>query len=322
MFKRKTSKVRNRHQVKMLKANVMSPRIFWFDVRHAMAQLFRMTLWLALLGALGYAVWLGVQHGLVENEEFMLKRIELSENPAVDEIRLLNVAGIDPAGSLFDCDVAEIEGRLRALPEISDVDVRREFPGTLFVDLKVREPMLWVANKGAGIMPRDRITGLLVDRSGIAFPCPRGIYDEALALPVIALGDGGQPLKAGARVDHPDFVRGMRLYSAAGAYTPDAELWIDTIWQHKSWASRMTTRDGMEVTFGHDNLKRQMSDLLAAVQHARDKGARIATITLIGSRNLPVTYQEAPPPKAILVEPPPVEVRPAIDPDLNHLLDR
>jgi hypothetical protein len=327
MFKRKTSKVKNRHQVRMLKANVMSPRIFWFDVRHAFAQLFKLLLWAVLIGAVCWGLWLGVEKGLLNNDEFKLQRIELSDNPAVDKVRLLNVAGIDPTGSLFDCDAGMIEERLRALPEVAGADVRREFPGTLVVDVIVREPMLWVANKGQGVMPRDRTTGLVVDRSGMVFPCPRGRFEEAKALPVIELGKGGSPLKAGTKVDHPDFVRGMRLYSAAGAYTPDSNEWIDTIWQHKSWASRMRTREGTVVTFGHDNLERQMGDLLAAVQHAREKGARIGTITLIGTRNLPVTYAESPPPKAILVEPAPdaqapIKVRPAIDRDLNRLLDR
>ncbi|MEP4077100.1 MAG: FtsQ-type POTRA domain-containing protein [Haloferula sp.] len=308
--------------MKVLKANVMSPRIFWFDVRHALAQFFKLLLWAALFGAIGYGIWMGIQKGLVKNEEFRLQQIVLSDNPAVDEIRLLNVAGIDPTGSLFDCDAAKIESRLRALPEIAGAEVRREFPGTLMVDVTVREPMLWVANKAQGIMPRDRITGLVVDRSGLAFPCPRGDYEKALALPVIALGKGGEALVAGAKVEHPDFVRGMRLYSAAGDFTPDSEAWVDTIWQHKSWASKMTTRDGIEVTFGHDDLGRQMGDLLAAVQHAREKGARMATITLIGTRNLPVTYHEAPPPKAIPVEQAPVKVRPAVDHDLNSLLER
>ena len=339
MFKRKTSKVKNRHQVKMLKANVMSPRIFWFDVRHAAAQFFKMLLWLALLGGICWGLWIGVEKGLLENNEFQLTRIELTENPAVDEIRLLNVAGIDPAGSLFDCDAGEIEDSLRALPEVVGADVRRDFPATLHVEVVVREPVLWVANEAQGVMPRDRVTGLVVDRMGLAFPCPRGLYEEALGLPVIMLGEGGKSLKAGEMVDHPDFVRGKRLYAAAESYTPDAHTWIDRIWQHKSWASRMKTRDGAEVTFGHDNLNRQMGDLLAAVQHAHEKGARIGKITLIGTRNLPVVYADAPPPKAILIEAPqetpassqpeapsqeqePIKVRPAIDRDLNNLLDR
>lgn len=306
----------------MLKANVMSPRIFWFDVRHAAWQFLKLMVAAAVLGAVGYAAWIGIQRGLVENDEFRLRRIELSDNAAVDEIRLLNVAGIDPAGSIFDCDAAAIEESLRALPEVAGAEVRREFPGTLHVGVKVREPILWVANRARGIMPRDRVTGLVVDRSGVAFPCPVGHYEKALELPVIELRSGSNPVKAGEKVEHPDFVRGMRLYSAAGASTPDAERWIDTIRQHKAWASRMTTRDGMVATFGHDDLHRQMGDLLAAVEHAREKGARIATIVLIGKRNIPVTYFEDPPPKALPVEEEPIMVKPPAERDLNRLLDR
>ncbi|MEM1083541.1 MAG: FtsQ-type POTRA domain-containing protein [Verrucomicrobiota bacterium] len=322
MFKRKTSKVRNRRQVKVLKANVMSPRIFWFDVRHALARFFKLLLWLALLGAVGYGVWMGLDKGLVKNEEFRLQEIVVADNPAIDEIRLLEVAGIDPSGSLFDCDSGKIEAKLLALPEIAGAEVRREFPGTLEVAVTVREPLLWVSDRAQGVMPRDRVTGLLVDRSGLAFPCPKGLYERASKLPVIALGQGGEPLRAGKRVNHPDFVRGMRLYSVVRDATPDAERWVDTIRQHKSWASKMTTRDGIEATFGHDELDRQMGDLLAAVEHARENGDRIATIQLIGRRNLPVTLHEPEAPRAILVEPAPIKVRPQNERDLNDLLER
>lgn len=322
MFKRKTSKVKNRRQVKVLKANVMSPRIFWFDVWHALVGFFKLCLWLALCGALAYGVWVGIQKGLVKNEEFRLQEIVLNDNPGIDEIRLLEVAGIDPAGSLFDCDAGEIEARLLALPEIAGAEVRRKFPGTLEVDVKVREPMLWVANTGQGVMPRDRVTGLLVDRSGLAFPCPKGLHETAEKLPVIELGEGGEPLKAGSRIDHPDFVRGMRLFAVVRNAVPDAERWVDTVRQHKTWGSKMTTRDGIEATFGHGEFKRQMNDLLSNIEYARENERRIKTIVLIGKRNQAVTYHEPEIPRAILIAPPAVKVRPQNERDLNDLLDR
>jgi hypothetical protein len=335
MFKRKTSKVKNRRQVKVLKANVMSPRIFWLDVLHAVVQLCKLALWLTLLAAVGYGVWVGIQKGLVKNEEFRLREIVVSDNAAIDEIRLLEVAGIDPGGSLFDCDAGEIESRLRALPEVAGVDARREFPGTLVVDVKVRKPVLWVSNPAQGVMPRDRVTGLLVDRSGLAFPCPKGLFEEAEKLPVIELGEGGEPLRAGERVDHPDHVRGMRLYAVIRDAVPEAEGWVDTIRQYESWGSKMTTRDGIEATFGHSDLKRQMGDLLAAIEHARERspeeGNRIATIVLIPKRNLPVTFHQPEPPRAILIKLPedqalpeaePVKTPPPAQRDLQDLLDR
>jgi hypothetical protein len=99
---------------------------------------------------------------------------------------------------------------------------------------------------------------------------------------------------------------------------------LDTIRQHKAWGSKLMTRDQIEATFGHEDIERQMADLLAAVSHARDKGDRIATIHLVGKRNLPVTFHEKDPPRAILVPEPPQDHPPATpaDADLDRLLNR
>lgn len=344
MFKRRTSRVRQRKQVRVLRANVMSPRIFWFDVRRMLGSLCRMVAMIAVIAAAGWGVWIGVRKGLIENEEFALRDLALNDNVAVDEARLVEVTGLDPTGSLFQCDVGKMRERLLALPEVETVKVRREFPGTLHVAVHPRRPVLWVAVPEQGIPARDPQDGLLVDADGLAFPCPPRLYEQASRLPVIELRPEGATIAAGKRVEHPDFLRGLRLYEAAKSALPDAPQWIDTIRQYKEWASQMVTRDGLEATFGHEEIETQMGDLVAAVEHARDQGQRIATIQLIGKRNLPVTLHEAEPPRAIPVEElPPVEAvledepsgepastpepqaapePPSIHPDLNDLLER
>lgn len=322
MFKRRTSKVRRRPQVTVLKANVMSPRIFWYDLLRSLGNLLRLLVMLAILGGIGWGIWMGVEKGLLHNDEFKLRSIQLNENPALDEIRLLEVSGIDLSASLFQCDVGEIESRLRALPELDSASVRREFPGTLIVEVGAREPVLWVASAERGIPARDRLKGLVVDEDGLAFRCPAGWHERAAELPVIELGASGGPLEPGMKVEEPEFLRGRRLYLLALEANADSARWIDSIGQHKPWASLLTTRDGIRATFGHDELERQMGDFLAAVEHAREKGDRIATIQLIGRRNMPVTFHETAPLRAIPVEEPEAPARPAGDEDLRQLLER
>ncbi|MGE9270032.1 MAG: cell division protein FtsQ/DivIB [Verrucomicrobiales bacterium] len=320
MFKRRTSKVRQRRQVRVLRASVTSPRILWYDLQKALSSLLRFCLVMLLLGAVGWGVWRGLDQGLLDNEEFRLQRIVLNPNPALDEIRLLEVTGIDLEGSLFDCDPSVIQDRLMALPELSQVEVTRDFPGTLQVHAVARKPFLWVGCESQGVLPRDRSAGLLVDRQGFLFPCTRNSFEEASALPVIVIGESDRPLVAGTEIEHPDFTRGLRLYRAALEADPDASHWVDEIRQYKAWGSKLVTRQKLEATFGHRDIERQMDDLLAAIEHARKKGDRLATIQLVGKRNLPVTFHEVSPPKAIPVpELPPEEPAEA---DLRELLNR
>lgn len=303
----------------MLRASVMSPRIFWYDVRHALAVVCRVTFIAALLIAAGWGVWRGIEVGLLKNEDFRLRQITLNENPALDEIRLLEVTEIDLRGSLFDCDPDEIGSRLEALPEIAAAKVVREFPGDLRVDVTARKPYAWIACEAAGIQPRSPEGGLLVDRDGTLFPCTRGMAAAAELLPVLHLREAAG-LVAGEPLEDPDYHRGLRLLQVAERHLPEAGRWIDSIRLHKAWGCKLLTRDGIEATFGHDELDRQMADFLAAVEHARAQGDRIATISLIGRRNHPVTFHSTSPPRAVVV--PEEALEPAGDADLRKLLER
>ncbi len=297
MFKRRTSKVRKRHQVLVLRANVMSPRILWFDFRRLLVAGLRWVLLAALALAAGWGLWLGFQKGLLENAEFQIRELTMNDNPALSEERLLKVTGIDLNGSLFDCDPAGIREKIVSLPEVQSARVTRDFPGSLAIHVVARQPMVWVASPQQGVQPRDPATGLLVDKHGMLFPCTAAMWETAVQLPVIELEPEELPLEGGLKVVHESFLRGMRLLAQARNSSPEADRWVDTIRQYKDWGAQLVTREGTVATFGHGELERQMSDFLTACEHAAEKGRKIATIKLVGQRNLPVTYQGEPAPE-------------------------
>jgi cell division protein FtsQ len=321
MFKRRTSRVQHRRQVIELQAKVVSPRIVWFGVLKSCRKLVRFAVIAALLGGAVWGVKYGIRRGLLENEEFRLQAIELTPNPAIDERRLVQVAGIDLNGSLFDCHVAEIEAKLRALPELASATVRREFPGTLVVEASAREPHAWISSPTHGIAPRDPRQGLLVDRGGFAFHCPPALLAKASELPVFQLGEGGEVPVAGKPVVHPEFDRLMRLYQVACTEIDGADQWIDTLRQSRAWSLELVSRDGTMASFGLGDHERQMGDLRAALEHARFQQQQIASIELIPERNIPVVLRGEGAPRAILID------EPAVAPDrrtrdLQNLLNR
>jgi cell division septal protein FtsQ len=316
VFKRRTSSFRKRKQVKALQARVVSPRIVWFDFQRWLGSMVRFLLWIAVVFGLGFGLWRGIEAGLLKNDDFQLRQIVLNENPAVDEVRLLEVTRIDLKGTIFDCDPDRIEAQLTALPEVARASVLRNYPGDLHVTVAARRPFVWVACKEAGILPRDRRKGRVVDSQGYLFPVTPQGFEAALPLPVIHLRGGRDLLASGKVTEHPDYRRALRLLQVAEKRLPEAREWIESIRMHKSWGSRLRTRDDIEATFGHTDLERQMDDFLSAVEHARQRGDRIATISLVGRRNLPVTFHEVAAPRAIVVP------EPEGDPDLQQLLER
>lgn len=304
MFKRRTSQISHRRQVIELQAHVMSPRIAWFGLVKSLRKLTRTALILSLIAGALWGAKIGIRRGLVENEEFRLQAIELTPNPAIDEHRLVEVAGINLAGSLFECDASAIESRLRALPEIAAATVHREFPGTLKVEVSARQPHAWIASTTHDIPARDPARGLLVDAAGFAFTCPPRLLESATQLPVYHLGEGGDPPAAGKTVVHPEFERLAALHQVARRELQDADLWIDSLSQNRRWSLELVGRDGTAARFGLGDHDRQMADLKAALEHARSRDQRIASIELIPERNLPVVLQDDSAPRAILIDEP------------------
>ncbi|MCW1886075.1 FtsQ-type POTRA domain-containing protein [Luteolibacter flavescens] len=323
MFKRRTSRVHHRRQVIELQAKVVSPRIVWYSVLKSLRKMVRFAVFLAFLGAAAWGVKYGIDRGLLENEKFQLQAIELTPNPAIDERRLVQVAGIDLNGSLFDCDAEEIEAKLRALPELATVSVRREFPGTLIVQVTARTPHVWVSSPSHGIPARDPQAGLLVDKKGFAFHCPPDMRDDVSGLPVFELGEGGEAPAAGKLVEHPEFSRLNRLYQVACGRIDRADQWIDTLRQSRAWSLELVSHEGTRASFGLGDHERQMSDLHAALVHAREQDQHIASIELIPERNIPVVLHGEGAPRAILIdEPVPVAPPDRRSRDLQNLLNR
>jgi POTRA domain, FtsQ-type len=284
MFKRRTSRVSHRRQVIELQAHVMSARIAWFGFTRYLRKFAKFAFVLAMIGGVVWGVRLGVRRGLVENKEFRLQSIKLTPNPAIDERDLVRIGGINVNGSLFQCDAADIESRLKALPALSSAVVRREFPGTLIVEVTAREPHAWIASPAHGIAARD--------------------LKSASGLPVLRLGEGGNAPVAGKKVEHPEFSRLMSLYQVACLELPDAAQGIESLRQDRKWSLEILTREGTSAHFGLGDHARQMADFKSALDHARARNQQISSIELIPERNLPVVLRGDDTPRAILVEEP------------------
>lgn len=307
MFKRRTSNARQRSRMKRLEVRVMSPRIAWFGFLKLCGRSLKYALILAMIGAAGWGVWLGIQRAFLHNPEFQLRLVQLNPNEAIDETDVVKTASIDLHANLFELNTDTIRERLAARPDLVEVAVERRLPSTLAVQVKARTPRAWIAASGTDTSTVRHPGGLLVDPTGFVYPCPTLQWESSRDLPVILVpaGADGKALVAGAVAPHPELQRAFRLLTVAIESDPEAPRWIDRLEQTNLWSLQLTTRSGTVATIGFSDQDRQIQDLATALDHASRQGYGIATINLIPERNIPITTRDEPaPPRAVPVQEP------------------
>jgi cell division septal protein FtsQ len=289
MPRRRTTRVLPKNRSRVLQARIYSPRIFWYTTLKWLTRLFKFAFLFALVGGAGYAIWDYGKKNFLENPQYELRVIKLSPNNAFDESDVVTIADIPLNESIFGISLSKVEECLRARPEITSATVTRELPGTIRIDVTVRQPFAWIECRARQMEGRSREKGYLIDREGVLYRCPALQYDAAVVLPVIVIAtEEAGLLVPGERIESKTMKRSLRLLTIAEPMTRSDLPWIDSVEPYQPWAMKVWTRDGIEAIFGLEDHQVQMENLFLSMKHAREKGLHIASINLIPERNLPV----------------------------------
>lgn len=317
---------RHRHHVKVLKSEVMSPRIAWFNFLDVLKFFAKISVVVAVLLVIGYGVREAIQYTFHQNPDFRLQAIRLNSNDVIDESGLVEQLAIDLNANIFDFDIDEMERKLTRTPAIEHVKIERELPGSLVFEVTTRRPQAWIACPEEQVMTSRKANQLLIDDKGFIYPCPEQQLELAMNLPVIRVkADPKHPILEDSTWKHPEYRRCVQLLDAFRTIFPDDVRIIETIYQTKPWSINLSTRSGTTATFGLDDHNRQLECFSQALHHAQKKGYDVETINLIPKQNVPITIRgEAAPPRAI-----PVGARPTTQNtgsrrknDLQSLLNR
>lgn len=294
----------HRHHVKVLKSEVMSPRIAWFNFLDFLKALTKFAIIIGILLAIGYGVREAIRYTFHQNPDFNLQSIRLNNNDVLDESGLVEHLGIDLSGNIFDFDTSAMERKLLEIPAIFAVKIERELPGTMVFHLSTRQPQAWIACPEEGLMTTRNQDQLLVDQSGFTYPCPQRQLEQAVHLPLIHVkADSKHPIQAGITLKHPEYRRCTYLLNSFRDIFPNDLQIIETVYQINPWSINLTTRSKTTATFGLDDHNRQLEYFSQALHHAQKKGYEIETINLIPKQNIPITIRgEEAPPRAIPVD--------------------
>ncbi len=282
----------------MLHLKVSSPRILLFHSLHATKGFLQAALILALVCGLGWMGVRAIQTHFIDNKDYLIQKIELETNGFMTHERLMAQTGIDMETTIFSVDLQRAQETLELLPEIVEVELRRQMPSTLKVRLKERIPVAWIASPSLNIAGRNPHGGLLVDQEGVIFPCDGRLWDVSEELPVIEVFDVSlSEFSPGKPLRHADALRALSFI-----YTlreEDAEIDLDRLIVENFFSLRLRMKDSMEARIGMYEHDQALKKLCRVMAHAKASGRELQWIDLLPRHNVPGYYKDSgllPPP--------------------------
>jgi len=148
---------------------------------------------LLVLVGVGLVTWSGIrylnQELFVQNDRFSIQAIEVTAGRVKTEPLILEYlahVGITAGSNLFGFDIDQlVKLYLERNPLVKQMKVQRKLPGTLVVEIRERDPLARMGQRGA----------LVADREGFVFRLNRDLH----SLPVI-IGDKDPELMPGRTV--------------------------------------------------------------------------------------------------------------------------
>jgi cell division protein FtsQ len=296
-FKRKT---KNR---RFERAHVLDVKLRSSQVRAA-----RMRLGAVVFGVLSgtmfglYLLWrLGdwaLDRLVYENESFAIQRVDVRTDGVIPTNQLRNLSRIKSGQNLIKLDLVQVKRNLELESRIQSVSVERILPRTLCIRVTEREPIAqinqWRPRADGGVecavfhLDADGFVMLPLDPRQRTVPLGQAID----SLPVIA-GLNAADVRLGSQIDAAQVRAALQLIQKFND-SPMAELVdlkrVDT---SSPEVLVVTTGQGSEITFGIQDVDRQLRRWQKIREAALKINKVIAALDLSVGANIPIRLQAA-----------------------------
>ncbi|MCB1232159.1 MAG: FtsQ-type POTRA domain-containing protein [Verrucomicrobiae bacterium] len=223
-----------------------------------------------------------------ENSEFRLNRFVVQTDGVLSEADVADAARVELGMNLMTIDLKSVRERLAELPMVTSVEVNRELPDRLEVKIEERVPLAWLSCPPHGVRPRNTARGFLIDEQGEVFRCQK-LLKRFLDLPVIETYHLPKPSE-GAQMNSDEVKEAIRLVKESNQMFANDGLEVAEVRIRNAYSLTCRYNTQMEVTFGLKELDRGLQDLRWIVTHAHSAGQQLATVNVMPSRNIPVTF--------------------------------
>lgn len=247
---------------------------------------------LALVLVIVIGVSLGVREGarrfFFENPDYRLTNIEVQTDGTLQRDQILKTAGLREGENIFAVNLGRAHDRLQELPQVDDVQVVRQLPGEIDIQIVERKPVAWVTGEKEIIDPFATDGAFLVDARGVLMK-EKKLLPEYLGLPLI-LGCSSESLDAGKVVESPEAKAALELLRLSTRSFMQTRFQIREIDLSKGYCLVVTDKNRTRVTFGFDDLETQLQRLEKFLVYSDDTKQELATVNLLVQRNIPVTF--------------------------------
>jgi len=314
---------KQRRQQHLLEVSLRADKERELRIRHAAALIFK----IVIFSALAVGAWVGTKQGLRrlvwENRTFYLSDLRVTTDGTLTREQILTTGGIVEGRNIFLLDLAKVRNSLDALPQVEHVEVQRTLPNRIDVEVTERQPIAWIAAPG-DTDPTASDRSFLIDARGYVMRT-RKLLPDYYSLPIIT-GVETENIVPGKRLTAPvaPSVResdGSVAVLRQGITAATVQAALDLIklnadstrWQvrsidvSKGYCLVVTDRSRALITFGLDNLDKQLTRLYRLLDVVEPTRKELQTVNLFVERNTPVTFTEPPSEEPV----PPVGAAPA-----------
>jgi cell division protein FtsQ len=260
----------------------------------------RVVVWLskiALVIALAVGAYFGVREGarrfFFDNPDYQLKVINVQTDGTLEREQILKAAGFREGENVFRVNLAQVRDRLEDLPQVDDVQVVRKLPAEVDIRILERKPIAWISREKEISDPFASDAAFLVDARGVLMK-EKELLPEYLGLPLIS-GCTSEALEPGKTVESVEANAALELLRLSAGSFMQTRFQIRQIDASKGYCLLVTDKNHTQVSFGFDQLDRQLKRLEQFLVYCDDSKQELATVNLLVQRNIPVTFSKPAP---------------------------
>lgn len=240
---------------------------------------------LSVLGGGTYGVHRALNHFFWKNPNYLLTEIRFQSDGPLGKEEALKLCGIQLGTNIFSVDLAGIREKLSGLPRVTHVEIERNLPNCVSIQINERKPIAWIAEKN--LEPGSEHCWL-IDANGTLFKQSE-LQPDHLKLPVIH-GLPGTELGEGIALTSLEVNAALRLAQLGDTIE---QLEARSIDLSKGYCMQVTTSSHSVITFGFERLDEQLERLAKCLKYCDENKRDLQTVNLLVQRNVPVTFMAA-----------------------------
>lgn len=234
----------------------------------------------------------GVKHYLnrhiLDNPDYSLVDLLVKTDGYIPRSQIVREAKLPEDVNLLLLKLEEVKERIESLPQVKNVNIQRELPGVLKIEVNEYKPIAWIECKSLGIKPFSSKDGYLIDDAGVPFPC-LAMLSGFMKLPVIKMRDLAR-VKEGKKVLSDELLDAVKLVDLNKKLLFKQQLRIRSVEPSGVNGLLVTYGNDSEILYSRDGLEKQLKDFGVILEYATGKGFQIKTLDMMVKVNRPITF--------------------------------